>query len=72
MLLTVVHSIQWRRFNEAPIRESGKCCDQLPMVAEPAGFNEAPIRESGKYQRPVQKVAAPRGFNEAPIRESGK
>ena len=36
-------------FNEAPIRESGKCNAQHTPRATAYTFNEAPIRESGKY-----------------------
>ena len=36
-------------FNEAPIRESGKCSQLPPVCPDRHRFNEAPIRESGKY-----------------------
>ena len=35
-------------FNEAPIRESGKCEHGSHAGAVADRFNEAPIRESGK------------------------
>ena len=37
-----------RRFNEAPIHESGKSRCARTCVPGPTGFNEAPIHESGK------------------------
>ena len=40
-----------RRFNEAPIHESGKCgSGRYPKYVQ-LGFNEAPIHESGKCDR---------------------
>ena len=36
------------RFNEAPIHESGKCCQPSLSEADGHRFNEAPIHESGK------------------------
>ena len=36
------------RFNEAPIRESGKLDSTFSASASILCFNEAPIRESGK------------------------
>ena len=38
------------RFNEAPIRESGKSKFDGTAGTGVTGFNEAPIRESGKYR----------------------
>ena len=37
------------RFNEAPIRESGKLIIDELHEHTTGGFNEAPIRESGKW-----------------------
>ena len=37
-----------RRFNEAPIHESGKCLGCSAGRPIRSGFNEAPIHESGK------------------------
>ena len=43
-----------RRFNEAPIHESGKYRSQGCHLLATARFNEAPIHESGKW-RPKQQ-----------------
>ena len=37
-----------RRFNEAPIHESGKSRCRSPAPTRTTSFNEAPIHESGK------------------------
>ena len=37
-----------RRFNEAPIHESGKLSRRNPDPVQTQSFNEAPIHESGK------------------------
>ena len=37
-----------RRFNEAPIHESGKLLLAATESSRMSGFNEAPIHESGK------------------------
>ena len=39
-----------RRFNEAPIHESGKLLAEARRRPRSHRFNEAPIHESGKYQ----------------------
>ena len=40
-----------RRFNEAPIHESGKSSPSASSTRGTTGFNEAPIHESGKSER---------------------
>ena len=47
-VLTMAAFIDLNRFNEAPIRESGKSPGRTISGRGFAGFNEAPIRESGK------------------------
>ena len=42
-----------KRFNEAPIHESGKFMVLFPHRQREACFNEAPIHESGKLQAKV-------------------
>ena len=42
------HSRVLRRFNEAPIHESGKWSTESLDPLQSDGFNEAPIHESGK------------------------
>jgi len=75
-----VHSsgrtLDWgnRRFNEAPIHESGKS-ERIVVDCSimPTSFNEAPIHESGKWAGTASARGPPRArFNEAPIHESGK
>ena len=44
------HDDSWMdRFNEAPIRESGKLWQIQFRMMTTITFNEAPIRESGKF-----------------------
>ena len=40
-----------KRFNEAPIHESGKCSTASRTRCTKPSFNEAPIHESGKFLR---------------------
>ena len=61
-----------RRFNEAPIHESGKSLRERNDDRIRTRFNEAPIHESGKYARREGPQFVESGFNEAPIHESGK
>ena len=64
--------IEFGRFNEAPIHESGKFRRSVPIAGQRHCFNEAPIHESGKYGSRIIEVDTMLGFNEAPIHESGK
>ena len=61
-----------RRFNEAPIHESGKCARSPVDPRSTPGFNEAPIHESGKFTPSYTTTPTMSCFNEAPIHESGK
>ena len=61
-----------RRFNEAPIHESGKSQLKEQLHARRSRFNEAPIHESGKSQKGINDDFHQNCFNEAPIHESGK
>ena len=61
-----------KRFNEAPIHESGKCWPPRWRPRRSRSFNEAPIHESGKFTRLHSWVEVNGRFNEAPIHESGK
>ena len=61
-----------RRFNEAPIHESGKCRRTGRGLGASHSFNEAPIHESGKLGSTCHFACRNGSFNEAPIHESGK
>ena len=47
-LMTIASAMTVRRFNEAPIHESGKWTGTTILHSVGTRFNEAPIHESGK------------------------
>ena len=47
-----------KRFNEAPIHESGKSIVARQASAARNGFNEAPIHESGKFHVKTMRRSA--------------
>ena len=66
-----------RRFNEAPIHESGKSAATPRSGAWPRRFNEAPIHESGKFQQrsikhePTPASMRPRFMNRGSAQAKG-
>ena len=67
-----IESDAGRRFNEAPIHESGKFQSKLRIVQGACASMRPRFMNRGSCYRMRTAIAAWLGFNEAPIHESGK